>query len=57
MSRYRVVGNHTFDGVAPGRLVTVDDPIRAHRLIRAGTLAPVTPPKKTEESNGDVRID
>ena len=38
--RYRIVGNHTVDGVAPGGHVTVTDKGRARMLVRAGHLAP-----------------
>lgn len=54
MSKFKVIGNHSIDGVRPGRTVTVDDPARARRLVRAGHLAPVIP---KETPNGDVRSD
>lgn len=38
--RYRVVGDHVQDGVAPGGYVHIDDERRARRLVRAGHLAP-----------------
>lgn len=52
--RYKVVGNHTFDGTPPGRTVIVKDEARAHRYVRAGVLAPV---KEEVKTDGDVRSD
>lgn len=45
--RYKIVGNHKIDGVAPGGSVKIDDPDRARHLIRAGHLA--APKPKVEE--------
>lgn len=49
MSTYKVVGNHTVEGVEPGKTVKIDDEARARRLVRAGHLEPVKAKKATKK--------
>lgn len=45
MARFKVVGNHAVDGVAPGGTVTIDDDVQAAQLVRSGHLKPVAAKK------------
>lgn len=58
--KFKVVGNHRYAGVAPGRTVNVDDPLRAHQGVKAGHLKPVPvkdPGTQKETADGDAGAD
>lgn len=48
--KYRIVGNHSIDGIEPGKTVDIADEQRARRLVRAGHLEPKPTKPKREET-------